>query len=52
SGRDFELSQMLVERLAGYGIVAGTANIRGTEGPINAVATGLVLSYCDRQGTG
>ena len=52
SGRDFELSQMLVERLAGYGIVAGTANIRGTEGPINAVATGLVLSYCDRQRAG
>jgi diol dehydratase reactivase alpha subunit len=49
SGRDFELSQMLVERLAGFGIVAGTANIRGTEGPINAVATGLVLSYFETQ---
>jgi diol dehydratase reactivase alpha subunit len=52
SGRDFELSQMLVERLAGFGIVAGTANIRGTEGPINAVATGLVLSYFERQRNG
>ena len=52
SGRDFELSQMLVERLAGFGIVAGTANIRGTEGPINAVATGLVLSYFEKQRAG
>lgn len=49
SGNDFELSQMLVERLAGFGIVVGTANIRGTEGPLNAVATGLVLNYCERQ---
>lgn len=49
SGRDFELSQMLVERLAEFGIVAGTANIRGSEGPINAVATGLVLSYFEKQ---
>lgn len=49
SGNDFELSHMLVERLAAYGIVAGTANIRGTEGPLNAVATGLVLSYFERQ---
>nr|HMQ52948.1 diol dehydratase reactivase subunit alpha [Anaerolineae bacterium] len=48
-GNDFELAQMLVERLAGFGIVAGTANIRGTEGPLNAVATGLVLSYFERQ---
>jgi hypothetical protein len=45
SGLDFELSDMLVNELASYGIVAGTANIRGTEGPINAVATGLVLHY-------
>lgn len=45
SGLDFELSDMLVNELAGYGVVAGTANIRGTEGPINAVATGLVLNY-------
>lgn len=49
SGLDFELSQMLVDRLSGYGIVVGTANIRGTEGPANAVATGLVLSYFERQ---
>lgn len=52
SGNDFELSHMLVERLAAFGIVAGTANIRGTEGPLNAVATGLVLSYFERQRAG
>lgn len=49
SGQDFELSQMLMEELAGYGIVVGTANIRGQLGPINAVATGLVLSYFEQQ---
>jgi hypothetical protein len=40
---------MLIEELAGYGIVVGTANIRGQLGPINAVATGLVLSYFEQQ---
>jgi diol dehydratase reactivase alpha subunit len=45
SGLDFELSQMLIRQLSGYGIVVGTANVRGTQGPINAVATGLVLRY-------
>jgi diol dehydratase reactivase alpha subunit len=49
SGLDFELSQMLMEKLAQYGTVVGTANIRGTLGPVNAVATGLVLSYVQRQ---
>ena len=34
-----------MEEFAGYGIVCGRGNIRGTEGPRNAVATGLVLSY-------
>ena len=43
---------MLVERLAGFGIVAGTANIRGVDGPINAVATGLVLSYFEQHRNG
>ncbi|NLH69295.1 MAG: hypothetical protein GX454_03810, partial [Brooklawnia sp.] len=28
-----------------YRVVAGRANIRGTEGPRNAVATGLALSW-------
>ncbi|MEZ4644957.1 MAG: diol dehydratase reactivase subunit alpha [Chloroflexota bacterium] len=49
SGQDFELSQMLMNKLAEFGTVVGTANIRGKLGPVNAVATGLVLSYCERQ---
>jgi diol dehydratase reactivase alpha subunit len=52
SGQDFELSQMLMDKLAEYGTVVGTANIRGKLGPVNAVATGLVLSYVERQKAG
>jgi hypothetical protein len=52
SGQDFELSQMLMDKLAEFGTVVGTANVRGTLGPINAVATGLVLSYVARQKAG
>lgn len=52
SGQDFEISQMLMEQLNPYGIVVGTANIRGQLGPVNAVATGLVLSYFERQKAG
>jgi diol dehydratase reactivase alpha subunit len=52
SGQDFEISQMLMEQLNPYGIVVGTANIRGQLGPVNAVATGLVLSYFERQRSG
>jgi diol dehydratase reactivase alpha subunit len=48
SGLDFELSQMLMDKLAEFGTVVGTANIRGELGPINAVATGLVLTYAER----
>ncbi|QNU07110.1 diol dehydratase reactivase subunit alpha [Peribacillus butanolivorans] len=44
SALDFEIPQMLTEELGKYGIVAGFANIRGTEGPRNAVATGLILA--------
>ena len=43
SALDFELPGMLAEQLAEYGIVTGTANVRGVLGPRNAVATGLVL---------
>jgi len=43
SALDFELPGMLAEQLAEYGIVTGTANVRGALGPRNAVATGLVL---------
>ncbi|MFB4165530.1 diol dehydratase reactivase subunit alpha [Alteribacillus sp. JSM 102045] len=44
SALDFEIPQMITEELFKYGIVAGFGNIRGTEGPRNAVATGLILS--------
>ena len=45
SALDFEIPQMVTKALADYRVVAGRANIRGSEGPRNAVATGLVLSY-------
>jgi len=44
SALDFEIPGMISEALAEYGVVAGSGNIRGTEGPRNAVATGIVLS--------
>lgn len=43
SALDFEVPEMITESLSEYGIVAGCGNIRGIEGPRNAVATGLVL---------
>ena len=45
SAEDFEIPEMLTEALAEYRIVCGRGNIRGTEGPRNAVATGLLMSY-------
>ena len=45
SALDFEIPQLVTKALAEYRVVAGRANIRGTEGPRNAVATGLVLSW-------
>lgn len=45
SALDFEVPQMVTEKLSYYGVVAGRGNIRGIEGPRNAVATGLALSY-------
>ena len=45
SAEDFEIPEMLMEEFAGYRIVCGRGNIRGSEGPRNAVATGLVLSF-------
>jgi diol dehydratase reactivase alpha subunit len=44
SALDFEIPQMVTNELSKNMIVAGKANIRGKEGPRNAVATGLVLS--------
>ena len=46
SSLDFEIPQMITDALSHYGVVAGQGNIRGTEGPRNAVATGLVYR-CD-----
>ncbi|MBI3224859.1 MAG: diol dehydratase reactivase subunit alpha [Mycolicibacterium cosmeticum] len=42
---DFEIPQLIADAVAPYGIVCGTGNVRGTEGPRNAVASGLVASY-------
>lgn len=49
SAEDFEIPEMLMEEFANYRIVCGRGNIRGSEGPRNAVATGLVLSYTGEQ---
>ena len=45
SAEDFEIPEMLTQAFSEYRIVCGRGNIRGTEGPRNAVATGLLLSY-------
>ena len=47
SSLDFEVPQLVTDALSQYRVVAGRGNIRGTEGPRNAVATGLVLSMTE-----
>lgn len=50
---DFEIPDLIADAVAPYGIVCGTGNVRGTEGPRNAVASGLVAAYaaaCGAQG--
>ena len=42
---DFEIPELIATAVAPSGIVCGTGNVRGTEGPRNAVASGLVASY-------
>lgn len=49
SAEDFEIPEMLMEAFTDYRVVCGRGNIRGSEGPRNAVATGLVLSYLGEQ---
>ncbi|MGS9102541.1 diol dehydratase reactivase ATPase-like domain-containing protein, partial [Salmonella enterica subsp. enterica serovar Infantis] len=44
SSLDFEVPQLFTDALAHYRLDAGRGNIRGSEGPRNAVATGLILS--------
>ena len=48
SGMDFEIPKMISDALFQYGVVTGRANVRGTEGPRNAVATGLVLAHAQQ----
>ncbi|ENG9749503.1 propanediol dehydratase reactivase alpha subunit PduG [Salmonella enterica] len=45
SSLDFEVPQLVTDALAHYRLVAGRGNIRGSEGPRNAVVTGLILSW-------
>jgi diol dehydratase reactivase alpha subunit len=44
SALDFEIPEMILTEFSKYRIVSGRGNIRSTEGPRNAVATGLVMS--------
>ena len=46
---DFELSNILTLTMARERITAGKGNIRGCEGPRNAVATGLIKSYYEKE---
>ena len=48
SALDFEIPAMISDALTGYGIVIGRANVRGNQGPRNAVATGLALNYANK----
>jgi diol dehydratase reactivase alpha subunit len=47
SALDFEIPRMISDSLVEYGVVTGRANVRGVEGPRNAVATGLVLAHSE-----
>ena len=48
SALDFEVPNLVTDALAQYEIVAGRGNIRGCEGPRNAVATGLALACVEQ----
>ena len=52
SALDFEIPGMISDALIEYGVVTGRANVRGVEGPRNAVATGLVLVYAELNAPG
>lgn len=47
SALDFEVPNLVTDALSQYNIVAGRGNIRGCEGPRNAVATGLAMSCAE-----
>jgi diol dehydratase reactivase alpha subunit len=46
---DYEIPAMISEvLLKDYGVVTGRGNTRGKLGPRNAVATGLILAFCNK----
>ena len=49
SALDFEIPNFVTDALSEYDIVAGRGNIRGVEGPRNAVATGLALACAEQE---
>ncbi|MDO5147701.1 MAG: diol dehydratase reactivase subunit alpha [Eubacteriales bacterium] len=49
SALDFEIPNMVTDALSEYEIVAGRGNIRGCEGPRNAVATGLAMACLEEE---
>lgn len=49
SALDFEVPNMVTDALTEYDIVAGRGNIRGCEGPRNAVATGLAMACVETE---
>lgn len=49
SSLDFELPNMLTDVLAYYGITSGKGNIRGCMGPRNAVASGLLYAFLQKE---
>lgn len=52
SALDFEIPEMVAAALAEFGLVCGAGNVRGTEGPRNAVATGLVAAHLENENHG
>ena len=48
SALDFEIPDQIADALAGHGVVCGTGNVLGDQGPRNAVATGLVAAFAGR----
>ena len=49
SALDFEIPRLITDALIDYAVVTGRANVRGVEGPRNAVATGLALAYAEER---
>ncbi len=45
SALDFEIPDLIADALAAHGVVCGTGNVLGDQGPRNAVASGLVAAF-------